>query len=179
MGLFGRDGLSKTQLPAYVADALALAPRDRVLAVGLDSSSRGHAVLSHHHLALVSGTGVLVFRRPWHEVSSGAWDPVTGSISVVWADGGRATMLTFGVGHDEIADAFRERVQTSVVTSEQILLADDEGPATAGRVALRKNLATDELLVQVSLSRGVRRADPEVSSVIDQVTAYLWEQVGR
>ncbi len=178
MGRFGR-GRKPAGLPQEVLAGLELTPGERVLAFGVDTATGGYAVLSRYHLALVAPTGWVGFRRPWHEVASGSWDPVTGTVSVLWADGARPAMLTFGVGHDDIADAFRERVQASVVTSDQVLLVDEDGPASAGRVSLRKNLATDELLVQVKLNRGVRRSDPEVAAAVERATADLWEQVGR
>lgn len=166
-------------LPPEVLAALELAPADRVIASGLDTATGGYAVLTHHRLALIAPTGWVGLSRPWHEVASGSWDPVTGTVSVVWADGGRAAMLTFGAGHDDVADAFRERVQASVVTSDQVLLTDDDGPASAGRVSLRKDLASGELLVQVTLNRGVRRNDPDVAAALERTTADLWEQAGR
>lgn len=178
MGLFGR-GRRSAGLPGEVLTGLGLASDDRVMAFGVDTATGGYAVLSRHHLALVAPSGWVGFRRPWHEVASGSWDPVTGTVSVLWADGARPAMLTFGVGHDDIADVYRERVQASVVTSDQVLLADEDGPASAGRVSLRKNLATDDLLVQVKLNRGVRGSDPEVAAAVQRATADLWEQVGR
>lgn len=158
--------------------ALGLHRRDAVLGVGVDSVTQGYAVFSRHHLSLVGADGTVAFCRPWHEVSTGGWEPVTGSISVIWADEGRAAMLTFGVGHDHLADVFRERVQASVVASQQVQLTDAEGPASAGQVAMRKDLATEELLIQVTLNRGVPGNDPQVRSAVERVRAYLWEQVG-
>lgn len=149
------------------------------MAFGVDAATGGYAVMSRHQLALVAPTGWVGFRRPWHEVASGSWDPVTGTVSVLWADGARPAMLTFGAGRDDVADVFRERVQASVVTSDQVVLTDDQGPVSAGRVSMRKNLATDELLVQVSLNRGIRRTEPEVAAAVERVIADLWEQVGR
>lgn len=178
MGRFGR-GRKPAALPDEVFAGLQLAPRDRVMAFGIDTATGGYAVLTRHRVVLVAPTGWLGFSRPWHDVASGGWDPVTGTISVAWADGGRSAMLTFGQGHDDLADVFRERVQASVVTSDQVLLDDDEGPASAGRVSLRKNLATEELLVQVKLNRGVRRSDPDVAAALERAIADLWEQVGR
>ena len=175
----GRRSSKAGSLPPQVGAGLGLLAADQVLASGVDSATGGYAVLSQHHLSLVSPTGRVAFSRPWHEVRSGSWDPVTGTISATWAAGGRGTMLTFGPGHDHVADVFRERVQASVVTSEQILLYDDDGPASAGRVSLRKDLATQELLVQVHVNRGVRREEPSVAAAVDAVVASLWEQVGH
>ena len=141
----GRRSSKAGSLPPQVGAGLGLLAADQVLASGVDSATGGYAVLSQHHLSLVSPTGRVAFSRPWHEVRSGSWDPVTGTISATWAAGGRGTMLTFGPGHDHVADVFRERVQASVVTSEQILLYDDDGPASAGRV-----YSTTRLLIGVS-----------------------------
>ncbi len=180
MGWFRRSRQSAPSAggPPELLTGLGLDRRDRVLGVGLDSTTGRYAVFSRHHMSVLHPDGAVVFSRPWHEVKSGAWEPLTGTISAVWADGGRAAMLTFGLGRDDLADVFRERVQASVVTSEQVVLNDDDGPVSVGRVALRKNLATEELLIQVSLDRGVPR-DDAVDSAVARVTAHLWEQVGR
>jgi hypothetical protein len=64
------------------------------------------------------------WQRPWHDVDHGSWDEAGPTITVRWIDGAD-TVLTFdGSPPRAFLEAFRERVQSSVVHVERLELGD-------------------------------------------------------
>jgi hypothetical protein len=161
-------------LPAAVLSALALTGAEKVLAHAAETASGRHVVATTYAVVAVNPAGEVETRRPWHEVDAGAWEPRTGTISVTWTDGRRPAQWTLGPGHDTFADAFRERVTTSVIVSEALVM----GSRTVGQATIRRDLATGRLLPVVVFGRGVRRDDPEVAEYAQEVLLFLGEQVG-
>lgn len=176
MGLWGR-GRKGHGLPDVARQALGLGRGDRIMAVAQDQRTSEYVVATTTALAAVSGDGVLRMRRPWHEVSAGAWEPQTQTISVTWVDGGRAAQWTLagaGDGGEAFAGAFYERVATSVLIDAPIEI--DGKPL--GRVAIRRDLGGDDLIRQIMWARGVRRDDPQALAYADLLLTDLAEQVG-
>lgn len=125
---------------------------------------------SHDH-----GAPDLVLSRPWLEVEAGAWDPESDTLRVAWVGEGSATSWRFtGPGARILTDAFRDRVQASVVLVREV----DLGPGRKTRVAIRKDLATRELLEQVVPGRGVSPDDTELAEQVAVARATLRDQSG-
>jgi len=92
---------------------------------------------------------------------------------VTWVDGARPSQWVFREP-TLLQETVRERVQASVVLAQDV----DLGPRRTGRVVIRQDLSTGELVDQVLLGRGVRADDPGVQAAVDGALAYLREQVG-
>ena len=122
----GRGG--RPQLPPEVVAALALPHGDRVLSFATDDNRGGHLVASTWALSHVTTQGQLAFRRPWHLVDAGSWQPEAATLTVTWTDGARPGQWTFRDQHTLLPETVRERVQASVVLSTRLVL----GGATHG-----------------------------------------------
>ena len=106
-------------------------------------------------------------------VDTGSYDNDADVLHVSWVD--RAPDLALRVGgHRLFLQAFRERVQASVVVAENL----DLGSGRAARLVIRKDLAQDRLLDQVLLGKGVRLGDPGVRRRVELTRQALREQVG-
>lgn len=188
MGWFTRrDGV-----PKAVRGALDLGRGERIMGAARDTRSGDHVIATTHDVVLVSdGTGSaggvagaggasgpqVGLRRPWHDVSAGAWEPLTQTISVTWVDGGRAAQWTLAESSDQgaaFATAFYERVAASVLIDAPIEI---EG-RSLGRVAIRRDLRTGDLLRQVTWSRGARHDDEHARAYANVLLDDLAEQVG-
>ncbi len=112
--------------------------------------------------------------RRWLDVAAGAWEPKTHTLSVTWADGGRAAMWTFEGDRVRFPSVFHDRVRTSVYVSA---LLDPAKPHT-GQVALRRDFATGELLEQVTLRKGLRADDSAIAQTVAVLLADLRDQAG-
>lgn len=165
----------------------------RVLAWGPDSHSGGAFVVGQSALALVSLPGGMpslsatspvdtgddsaaqapdVEVRPWHLVDGGSWDPEAFTLTITWVDGRRPTRVV--LREDSPApEAFRERVQASVVLADQV----DLGPKRRARVVVRRDLASGDLLGQTIFGRGTT-ADEQLRAAAKQALNRLKEQVG-
>jgi hypothetical protein len=159
-------------LPRRIADAVPLGRGDRILNGAPDLDGTAWVVATSHSLALVGPDGSLVWQRPWHECDHGSWNRDNGLLTVTWVDRGQPGQWRFG---DErlFLQTLRERVQASVVLSEELRLS---GRRT-GRAVIRQDLATRELVEQVVLGRGVRE-DDEVRRASARALGWLREQVG-
>jgi hypothetical protein len=73
-----------------------------------------------------------------------------------------------------LPETVRERVQASVVLSVRLTL----GERRSGRVAIRQDFATGELIPQTILGRFTRPDDPEVQAHVQAALAHLRDQVG-
>jgi len=162
------------QRPAARQDrgAVRLGRGDRILNGAPDFDGTAWVVATSQSLARVTHDGSLVWRRPWHEVDQGSWNRDTSLLTVTWVDRGPPGQWRLG---DErlFLQTLRERVQASVVLSEELKLS---GRGT-GRAVIRQDLATRELVEQVVLGRGVRE-DEEVREAAARTLSWLREQVG-
>jgi hypothetical protein len=181
---FGLHRDRADSLPSEVSDALRQAEQDglalgRVLAGAPEADSRAWLVASVYRFSLVDPARgeqqALVWSRPWHEVDAGTWRQESSQLIVTWVD--RSRPGQWRLGNDPRDRVFlqtlRERVQASVVVAEEL----DLSRRRTGRVVIRQDLATGDLLEQTILGRGVQM-DEEVETAVDRTLAYLREQVG-
>src|SRR5665811_1122899 len=173
MGRFTRRASRPDLLPA-IADALELAKRERVLAFAIDDNTGGYVVATTYALAVFTSSVERILRRRWLSVDAGAWEPVTATLTVTWADGRRAGQWSFRDQQTLLPETVRERVQASVVLSTRLNLGDRR----TGRVAVRQDFATRELIPQTILGRYARADDPEVQAHVQAALAHLRDQVG-
>ena len=108
-----------------------------------------------------------------HLVDSGRWDRDTSALVVTFVDRSPTETWTFDLD-SEFPISFRARVQASVVLVEVV----DLGTKGSARVVVRKDLATQRLLTQAVLGKGVRSTDPGVREALDEALANVKEQVG-
>lgn len=151
---------------------LGLGKGESVLASCPDEGSGETLVATTHRLRILGDEGERV-ERPWHLVDTGSYDNEEDVLSVTWVDRAPALALRPG-GHKPFLQAFRERVQASVVVAESLELGDGR----SARLVIRKDLAADRLLDQVILGRGVRLTDPGVRERVAAARLALREQVG-
>lgn len=178
MGLFNRK-TSRAELVPAIAAALELAKGERVLAFAVDDFTGAHVVATTYALAVVTSTPVTstaerTARRRWLSVDTGSWEPETSTLTVTWADGGRPGQWSFRDQQTLLPETLRERVQASVVLSTRLTLGDPR----MGRVAIRQDFATRELIAQTILGRDARADDPEVRAHVQAALAHLRDQVG-
>jgi hypothetical protein len=173
MALFTRRS-PRPELPAAIAAACDLAKGERVLAFGTDDNTGGYVVATTFALVVVTSTGEHVVRRRWHFVDAGSWEPETSTLTVTWTDGGRAGQWSFRGQPTLLAETLRERVQASVVLATRLNLGDRR----TGRVAIRQDFQTRELIPQTILGRYTRADDPEVQAHVEAALAHLRDQVG-
>jgi len=173
MGRFTRRAPRPDLLPA-IADALELAKGERVLAFAVDDNTGGYVVATTYALAVFTSSAERILRRRWLSVDAGAWEPVTATLTVTWADGRRAGQWSFRDQQTLLPETVRERVQASVVLSTRLNLGDRR----TGRVAIRQDFATRELIPQTILGRYARADDAEVQAHVQAALAHLRDQVG-
>ena len=193
MGLFNRVP-SRTELPPAVTGALGLAKGERALAFGVDDDTGAYVVATTFALAVVSittetptaGTSTAktptaktptaerTLRRPWLFVDAGSWEPQTATLTVTWTDRRRAGQWSFRDQPTRLPETLRERVQASVVITSRLNLGDRR----TGRVAIRQDFETRELIPQTILGRYTRADDPEVQAHVMAALAHLRDQVG-
>jgi len=178
----------RPDLPPAIENALELAKGERVLAFAVDDNTGGYVVATTYALAVFTsagrtsagGAGAVtsgaerILQRRWLSVDAGAWEPVTATLTVTWADGGRAGQWSFRDQQTLLPETVRERVQASVVLSTRLNLGDRR----TGRVAIRQDFATRELIPQTILGRYARADDPEVQAHVQAALAHLRDQVG-
>jgi hypothetical protein len=173
MALFKRK-TSRAQLAPAIVAALDLSKGERVLASAVDDNTGGYVVATTYALAVVSPTVERVVRRRWLSVDAGSWEPETATLTVTWADGGRPGQWSFRDQRTLLPETLRERVQASVVLATRLTLGDRR----TGRVAIRQDFATRELIAQTILGRYARADDPEVQAHVQAALAHLRDQVG-
>ncbi|MEO8830318.1 hypothetical protein [Lapillicoccus sp.] len=166
-------------VPAAIVAVLGDLKRDRVLSGAGDADSRAWLVASSYTISFVDpgqdAGDELVWSRPWHLVDAGSWSREASTLTLTWVDKAAPAQLRLGdgLGEREFLQTLRERVQASVVQTEELALS---GRRT-GRAVIRQDLRTGELLEQVVLGRGVRE-DDEVRFAADRALTSLREQVG-
>lgn len=173
MGLFNRKS-SRAELPSAVLTALELAKGERALAFAVDDFTGAHVVATNYALAVVTPAAERTVRRRWLSVDAGVWDPEAATLTVAWADGGRAEQWSMRDQATLLPETVRERVQASVVLSARLNL----GNRRSGRVAIRQDFATGELISQTILGGSTRPDDPEVRAHVRAALAHLRDQVG-
>jgi hypothetical protein len=188
MGLFKRAP-SRAELPPAITAALGLARGERTLAFGVDDNTGGYVVATTFALAVVSITAetsaeetsaaktsaaMRALRRPWLFVDAGSWEPQTATLTVTWTDRHRGGQWSFRDQPTRLPEALRERVQASVVITSRLNLGDRR----TGRVAIRQDFETRELIPQTILGRHARADDPEVQAHVLAALAHLRDQVG-
>jgi len=173
MGLFTRK-TSRAELPPMVVKALELAKGERVLAFAVDDFTADHVVATTYALAVVTRAAERTVRRRWLSVDAGVWEPETATLMVTWADGRLAGQWSMRDQTTLLPETVRERVQASVVLSLRLTL----GERRSGRVAIRQDFATGELIPQTILGRFTRPDDPEVQAHVQAALAHLRDQVG-
>jgi len=162
-----------------VEKALELDKGERVLAFAVDDHTGAYVLATTYALAVVrsdpvASTAELMVRRRWLSVDAGAWEPETATLTVTWADGGRAGQWSFRDQTTLLPETLRERVQSSVVLSTRLTLGDRR----TGVVALRQDFATRALVAQTILGPYTREDDPEVQAHVQAALAHLRDQVG-
>ncbi|WP_066587814.1 hypothetical protein [Cellulomonas timonensis] len=155
MPLFSR----RPSLPAPVRAQLALPPGDRILAV-VELADGRWAVATRRALCLAGPDAVQ--RRPWIDVDRAQLTVETSTITVHWVDGTTEDLPLTERGAPAFAQTLRERVQSSVVHSETVVLP---GGATV-RVALRRDEQGD-LVSQVIGDGSVDLSQPRVGALVD------------
>lgn len=173
MGIFHRRA-PRPDLPVPIAGALDLAKGERVLAFGIDDHTGGYVVTTTHALAVVASSGERILRRRWLSVDAAAWEPETATLTVTWADRARGGQWSFRDQPTLLPETLRERVQASVVLSTRLTLGDRR----TGRVAIRQDFATRELIAQTILGPYSRADDPEVQAHVHAALGHLRDQVG-
>ncbi|MBM6398862.1 hypothetical protein [Phycicoccus sonneratiae] len=168
-------GLRRPPVPADVAAAIDPAEGDRLLAwaPGDDGTT---LVAGRHRLHVVrtsvEGAAEVVLSRPWHLVDAGTWGE-GGVLRVTWVDG-RPPLRVVLTEPGMLPETLRERVQASVVLAEAL----DLGLRRTAKVVVRRDLATNALVSQAVLGRGVRADDPDVAEQVRAGLARVREQVG-
>jgi hypothetical protein len=161
------------KLPDEVRSALDLGSRERVLSWARAEGSGATVVATNHRLCAVGPAGDRTLDRAWHLVDGGTWSSDLFQLTVTWVDGARPSQWVFREP-SLLQETVRERVQASVVLAQDV----DLGLRRTGRVVIRQDLTTGELVDQVLLGRGVRPDDAGVQAAVDGALAYLREQVG-
>lgn len=172
MALFGRRDPG---LPDAVRSAVPLRAGDRIIAWAHDTQSDQHVVASTHQLSAIGPGDTLLWQRPWHEVDSGTWDGDSGLLTITWVDGRRPAQWLLR-DPSRIQEALRERVQASVVLADEFRVMDGRRRV---RVVIRHDLATDELIEQILLGKGVDLKDPDIMREATARLARLRSEVGR
>src|SRR6478609_2402015 len=174
MILFSRFRPQLPELPDPAREALALAKGERVLAAAVDDLSGSWVVATTRGLSVVSRQAERLLQRPWHLVDAGVWQHETFQLTVTWVDAQRPVQWTFRDQQTLLPEVLRERVQASVVLTTRLTV----GERRSARVAIRKDLATGELVSQTILGKGVRGDDPHVREQVAGALADLEDQVG-
>lgn len=164
---------SKPQLPEQVQAQFELSKSERLLASAIDQRTGAHIVATSWRLIVVPPDGDVV-ARPWHVVDAGQWDAETWTLRVTWVDKSRPGRWTFAPQDTRLPEAFHERVRASIVLAEELPLTG----RSKGRVVVRRDLRTDELLTQTVLGRNTRADDPQVQEAVARTTAFVKDAVG-
>ncbi|WP_256842513.1 hypothetical protein [Ornithinimicrobium cryptoxanthini] len=166
---------NKEQDPPPEVLAAALADGDRLVAAAHDDAGDQWVLASVTRLMVVGPDAQVRLSRPWLDVDRGGWDPESDTLQVTWVDGSAPVswQLT-GRPARPFTDAFRDRVQASVVLVRQV----DLGPGRTAQVAIRKDLATRELIDQVVLGARARSDDQELARQVAVARATLRDQSG-
>lgn len=164
----------RAELPTAVRGALELERRERVLSFAVDDNTGSHVVATTWAIAVVRPDGTRPLRRPWYLVDTGVWQDEAWTLTLTWVDATGVEQWTFREQRTLLPETLRERVQASVVISTRLVL----GERRTGRVAIRQDFATRDLIPQTVLGPGVRADDPDVVAEVQAALADLRDQVG-
>jgi hypothetical protein len=157
-------------LPPDVRSRLSLRPGDHVLA---SAEITGGWVIATRRALHATGPGGEVLRRPWSDVDRASLDAETETITVVWVDGGTLDLHLLDATQPTFARTLRERVQSSVVLAETVLVP---GGAQV-RVALRRD--EDGVLFSQVVGEGrIDLSNPSVAALIDAAETRVREAAG-
>lgn len=166
MPLFSR----RRTLPDDVLRSLDLAPGDKLLASAAVAGDRWLAATRRALHVVADGE---VTRHPWTDVDRASFTPDPAAITVHWVTGSVEELPLTPPLPVAFAQAFRERVQSSVVHVETVTVPG-AGPV---RVVLRSG-ERGELFTQVIGSGRVDLTDPAVSALIDDAEARVRAAAG-
>ena len=167
----GRLGRRGPDVPEEVSSVLGDRARVVLSVARAERSGADLVATTTHEYAVRSGSVEL--ERPWHMVDTGSWDDQTRLLTVQWVDKAPASVWEVELP-STFPQVLRERVQATVVLSDEV----DLGSRRRARVVVRKDLATQALLGQTLLGRGVRSTDPGVREETRAALDRLREQVG-
>lgn len=170
-------GKKQAHLPEAVdaAAAAGAGSGDRLVAAAHDALADQWVLAGRTRLRVVGPDGTVRLSQPWLAVDAGSWDPEADTLQVTWVETAETTQWRLtGPGARHFVEAFRDRVQASVVLVREV----DLGRGRTTRVAVRKDLATRELLDQVVPGPGVRAHDAELEREVAVARATLRDQSG-
>lgn len=151
----------RRSLPTAVLTRLDVPVGDRVLAAAELRDGRWAAVT--RRALYVAGPEGPVDRLPWAAVDRAVLEPTSATLTVMRVTGEKDDLVLADAHRSRaFAQAFRERVQSSVVHSETVTLPG----GTQVRVALRRD-EDGELLSQVIGDGTVDLTDPTVAALVD------------
>ncbi|GAB2475388.1 hypothetical protein [Xylanimonas ulmi] len=155
--------LRRPSLPDDVRVSLGLTRADRVLsAAALDDGRWAVATNAGLLVSAPAAGGDGVVRRQWSDVDRAAYDPAHGAVTVRWVDAAPALRMRLAdPRRTRLARVIRERVEWSVVLSEQVPLPDGR----AASVAVRRTVDGD-LFSQVIAEPGADLRDPQIARVL-------------
>lgn len=164
--------LRSPRLTASDRARLALPAGDRALAAAELTDGRW-AVASRLALHVLPADGGEAVRTPWCDVDRGSLEPTTRTLTVRWVWGGSSALaFTDGSSSTRFLQAFRERVQQSVVHAITV-----EVPGGRARVALRRD-EDGHLFTQVLAEGPVDLANPAVAAAVDLAEGDVRSAVG-
>lgn len=149
---------------------------ESVLAAAQEDDAGSWVVLTTYRILVLGSDGTQHLERPWHDVSTGAWEPESGTLSLTWIGSHRAVQWSMRTrtGPGRIPDVFRERVSASVVRAREVKL----GPRRSARVSVRAVLSTRELVDQVAWGLGSSSADTELAAEVERARSEVRAEVG-
>lgn len=164
----------RPRLPQTAQAALHLARGERVLA--FQQLGEATLVATDHRLVVLDGEGDAVQvldERPWHDAENAAWDDETRTLRIRWVDGAPTWGLPVDEPDRDLMTTIRARIQSTLVTASSAKV----GGRTV-RVALRRDLASGDLLLQHQYGQGLRAGDPRVAAAAASLEADIRDDAG-
>lgn len=170
----------RARLPQPAQAALRLARGERVLA--FQHLGEATLVATDHRLVVLEGVGEgaaggsgahVLDERPWHEAENAAWDDETRTLRIRWVDGAPTWGLPVDEPDRDLMTTIRARIQSTLVTAQSAKV----GGRTV-RVALRRDLATGDLLLQHQYGQGLRAGDPRVAAAVASLEDDIRDDAG-
>lgn len=140
-------------------EAAAHLPKDQRVLASAPTADGAWAVATTRAVGVVSAEGVR-WSRPWRDVDHGAWESDTDSLTVRWVDGAPDVTLDLPGAPRAFLQAFRERVQHSVVHVESLAL-----PGGANVRAVIRRDGDESLMSQVIVDGARPLTDAELTAV--------------
>ena len=128
-------------------------------------------IATSHRLVLVAPPAV-VWARPWARVDTAGWEHETSVLTVQWLGEDPSNLaLAAGTG-PRVPEVVRERVESSVVTSQHVTVPGHGG----ARLVVRR--MGEGLALQVVPDPGTALDDPAVAAAVEEARRELVDQVG-